>query len=397
MRRLSLAVTALVGLTACSTTSSTTAATPSLALAGHTGAVGTDSYAPWPQAGHDARRSGASASPGPRTAALRWTRQLEGNVTPGPVIGPGGTIYAASNGGTLHALDPKTGMDLWTFAPGGGYGIDLSTSPAVLPDGTVVWPGPGGLYALDPHGKLLWKEALSGATSPAVDGDRVVVGSQGGTVESIDVPTHTVQWKVALGEGGYGSVALSPTERHRSYQTAGSTLYALDDGKVVWKQALGDVTEVSPAVGPDGTVVVGSNSPLERAFSPAGSQLWSYDRHAQTYSSPVVTDDGIAYFGDHRAVVTAIEVATGKVVARYQGPTQKPKDGRSIGIWTSPVIDSTHAVYWGSRSGHLHAVDAAGTVLFDLDTGATIDSYPALGDGLLVVGVTDGRLLAVGA
>jgi hypothetical protein len=42
-------------------------------------------------------------------------------------------------------------------------------------------------------------------------------------------------------------------------------------------------------------------------------------------------------------------------------------------------------------------VDAAGNVLFDLDTGATIDSYPALGDGLLVVGVTDGRLLAVGA
>jgi outer membrane protein assembly factor BamB len=393
---MTLAAVALVGLTACSS-STTSTSTAALSLAGHTGAVSTHAYAPWPQAGHDGRRSGASSSTGPRTAALRWTRQLEGNVTPGPVIGPGGTIYAASNEGTLHALDPKTGLDLWKFSPGGSYGIDLSTSPAVLANGTVLWPGPGALYALDAKGTLLWKEALSGPTSPALDGDRVVIGSQGGTVESIDVATHTILWKVDLGESGYGSVALSPTDPHRAYQTAGTHLYALDDGKVAWKQDLGDISEVSPAVAPDGTVVAASNNPVTRAFSPAGKQVWSYDRHAETYSSPVVTDDGIAYFGDHRAVVTGVDSKTGKVLARYQGPTQKPKDGRSVGIWTSPVIDSSHAVYWGSRSGHLHAVDAAGKVLFDLDTGATIDSYPALGDGLLVVGVTDGRLLAVGA
>jgi outer membrane protein assembly factor BamB len=344
MRRLPLAVIALLAVSSCSSSASTV-----VVLSGHrsaVGAVSTDSYAPWPQAGHDARRSGASSSTGPRTAALRWTRRLEGNVTPGPVIGPGGTIYAASNEGTLHALDPRTGTDLWTFKPSGSYGIDLSTSPAVLASGTLLWPGPGALYALDAKGTLLWKE--------------------------------------------------SPTDPHRAYETAGTHLFALDDGKVAWRQDLGSTSEVSPAVAPDGTVVAASNDPVTRAFSPAGREVWRYDRHAETYSSPVVTDDGIAYFGDHHAVVTGLDVTTGKVVARYQGPREKPKDGRSIGIWTSPVIDSTHAVYWGSRSGHLHAVDAAGKQLFDLDTGATLDSYPALGDGLLVVGVTDGRLLAVG-
>jgi hypothetical protein len=51
-----------------------------------------------------------------------------------------------------------------------------------------------------------------------------------------------------------------------------------------------------------------------------------------------------------------------------------------------------------SNAGTLHALDPrTGTVLFDLDTGTAIDSYPALGKALLVVGVTDGRLLAVGA
>jgi outer membrane protein assembly factor BamB len=191
-------------------------------------------------------------------------------------------------------------------------------------------------------------------------------------------------------------VALSPTDPHRTYQTAGTSLYALDDGKVAWKQSLGTLVEVSPAVAPDGTVVVGSNDPHERGFSPVGKQVWSYDRHAETYSSPVVTVDGIAYFGDHHGVVTGVDSTTGKVLARYPGPTKRPPDNRSIGVWTSPVVDATHAVYWGQRSGHLHAVDASGKQLFDLDLDATLDSYPALGDGLLVVGLTDGRLLGVG-
>jgi len=87
----------------------------------------------------------------------------------------------------------------------------------------------------------------------------------------------------------------------------------------------------------------------------------------------------------------------GTLRARYLSPTKRPADNRSIGVWTSPVIDAKHAVYWGTRSGHLHAVNASGKELCYLNAVATIDSYLALGDGLLVVGVTDGRLLAVGA
>ncbi len=244
MHRLTLAVAVLLGLSACGRDTPL----PARALAGTaTGTVSTDSYAPWPQAGHDARRSGASSSTGPRTPALRWTRQLEGNVTPGPVIGPGGTIYAASNEGTLHALDPRTGKDPWTFPPADGYGIDLSTSPAVLADGTVVWPGPGGLYALDRTGRQLWRESVAGPTSPTVDDTRVVVGSQSGTVLSIDEPTHTVQWRVDLGSSSHGSVALSPTDSHRSYQTAGHELFDLETVATI---------DSYPALG-DGLLVVG--------------------------------------------------------------------------------------------------------------------------------------------
>lgn len=323
---------------------------------------------------------------------------LEGNVTPGPVIGRGGIIYAATNSGVLHAIDSQSGEDVWTYSGGHGYGSDLSTSPALLPDGTVLWPGPDGLTALTAQGKKLWNLRVKGQpSSPAVDGTRVVVGVSNGDVIGVDVTNGTALWTAHLKGSSYGSIALSPKDPHRAYQTVDDQLVALDDDNVAWRAGLDELVEVSPAVAPDGNVVVGGNAPYERAFSPAGKQLWRYDRQAETYSSPVVTEDGIAYFGDHDGVVTGIDVESGGVLARYLGPTKRPQDNRSIGIWTSPVIDANHDVYWGTRSGHVRGVAPDGKELFDLDVDATADSYPALADGLLVVGLTDGRLLGIAA
>lgn len=395
MRRPLFTVLALLAASGCR--SAAPSLTP-MALHLHPGPAGSHLSAPWPQASHDARRSGASTAVGPQTGHLRWTRTLEDDVTPGPVIGPGGTIYAASNAGVLHAIDPRTGRDLWSYDGGGRYGLDLSTSAAVLADGTVLWPGPRGLHALRPDGSLRWLLKLPGqVSSPAVDGPRVVVATSTGDVLRVDPTTGTVLWTAHLRASSLGSVALSPTDPHRAYQSAGNDLVALDDDHVAWRADLSDLVEVSPAVAPDGTVVVGGNAPYERGFSPNGRQVWKYDRRAETYSSPVVTDDGLAYFGDHRGVVTAIDTASGKVEARYLGPTRRPADNRSIGVWTSPVIDAHHDTYWGTRSGHVVGVQPSGRPLFDLDVGATVDSYPALDEGLLVVGLTDGRLLGIAA
>lgn len=325
-------------------------------------------------------------------------------MTPGPVVAPDGTIVAASNAGVLHALAPATGRDRWVFDGHGSYGIDLSTSPAVLKDGTILWPGPRQtLYALDAAGHLRWSESFPGQpSSPAVssDGNVAVVGSSDGTVRAYDVARggHRLLWALTVGGSSYGSVALSPVDPGRVYQTAGRELIAIDRGRVAWKRTLPELIEVSPAVAPDGTVVVGDNDPYEYAFRPDGHRAWTYFHGADTYSSPVVTDDGTTWFGDHRAYVSGVDVATGSLRARFRGEPVQPRGGNTVGVWTSPVIDSAHDVYWGTRLGHIYGRSPAGAVLFDIPTGATIDSYPALtADGLLVVGVTDGRLLGIGS
>ncbi len=67
-----------------------------------------------------------------------------------------------------------------------------------------------------------------------------------------------------------------------------------------------------------------------------------------------------------------------------------------MGVWTSPAVDSVGNVYFGTVVGHVYGFGADGRRLFDLDTGATVDSYPALGpDGTLYIGSTNGLLYAV--
>ena len=358
------------------------------------------SWTPWPQASHDARHSGSSSLAGPRTGDLRWTRKLEGDVTPGPVVGADGTIYAASNGGVLHALDARTGHDRWTVDEHAGYGSDLSTSPAVLPDGIVLWPGPGNaLIAVGPDGTVLWRLSVGAQpTSPAVLPDgTTAVGTTGGRVLVLRPTRHGPGelFRVDLGESSYGSVAWS-SDGSTVYQSVTSGVAAIRDGRVLWQVPIGKTIEVSPAVAPDGTVVIGTNDPFEYGLDPAdGSVVWRYDRKRITYSSPVVTGDGIAYFGDHRNRITGVDAATGKEVFSYQGSTRDAGPG-GIGIWTAVAVDAAHSLFVGTRQGLVYGVDRTGKRLWTIETGATVDSYPALsGEHTLVIGVSDGRLLAI--
>lgn len=358
--------------------------------------AGTATWAPWPAALHDARHSGASASAGPRTGAVRWRRRLEGAVTAGPVVGPDGTIYASSNGGVLHALDPATGADRWTHDSGHRGGGDLSVSPLVLPGGTVLLATAGReLVALSPAGRVLWTERLPGIpTSPAsADGHRVYVGDQSGNVTALQVDGggHRRLWTLSVGSGSYGSIVTAGSAR--LYTTTGSALVAIDDlgdhAVRAWTRDPGDdITEVSAGVAADQTALLGTNGGREWAYHPNGSPAWNAPR-VITYSSPVTPNGGLAYVADHSGRVQAWETGTGRRAASY-GPLPAQ-------IWSACVLDRDYRLYFGTQDGHAIGLAPDGTRLFDVTVGGEVDSYPALtGDGVLLIGSRNRMLTAIG-
>jgi outer membrane protein assembly factor BamB len=362
------------------------------------GSPGRASWAPWPAALHDARHSGSSVTPGPTAGTVRWRRQLEGAVTPGPVLGSDGTIYAASNAGVMHALNPSTGQDMWTYDSGHTHvDDDLSVSALVLADGTVVWPTPGHeLLALSHTGVKLWSVALPGQpTSPAtIDGHRIYVGETSGVLTALDIagsgPPQQV-WSVKVGAASYGSVVVA--DRGRLYTTADSSLVAIDDagaqGHIAWRADPGDnITEVSPGLAADGTILLGTNGTQEWAYRPDGTLRWHAAR-VITYSSPSVTETGLAYVADHSGTVHVFRVSDGSEAAAYRHSAAQ--------IWTSTVVDASYHLYYGTQDGHVVGLDSAGTTLFDVDLGAPVDCYPALTtDARLIIGDRSGALVSIG-
>jgi len=294
-------------------------------------------------------------------------------------------------------LNPSTGEDLWTYNSGTlGGGADLSVSPLVLPDGTILWPTPGrDLLALSPAGALLWSRAFPGhPTSPAsVDGHRVYIGDTSGTVTAIDVAAHQPPnraWAVQVGSVSYGSAVVG--DHGRLYTTADSSLVAIDDhgpdATIAWHADPGDdITEVSAGLGPDGTALLGTNGTNEWAYGSNGTPTWHSPRII-TYSSPSVTDSGLAYVADHSGTVHVFRLTDGSEAATYRRTTAE--------IWSATVIDNDYRVYFGTQSGHVVGLDAGGATLFDVDLGAPVDSYPALtADANLIIGAGNGTLSAI--
>jgi eukaryotic-like serine/threonine-protein kinase len=123
-----------------------------------------------------------------KTGKQVWVQVLDGAVLGSPALGSENDLFVGTYSATLYALSTSTGKTLW--------------SKPTSSSSSWIWAGPvvGGstLYVGDATGKLtaypttgaakLWEQSLNGAIigSPCIDGDKIVVGTEAGTVYFID-------------------------------------------------------------------------------------------------------------------------------------------------------------------------------------------------------------------
>ena len=220
----------------------------------------------------------------------------------------------------------------------------------------------------------------------------IYIGSNGGNLYAVS-SAGALLWKFFMYPGV--SVVRSPAIGGDGTIYIGGEspdFYALDpSGTAKWNFThSGNPGTSSAAVGGDGTIYVGSQDNNVYALNPNGTVKWSFATALNIVgSSPAIAVDGTVYIGSTDGKLYALDSS---------GALQWTFSAGAPIVGSSPAISFDGTVYVGSHDGNLYAVTSTGTQKWKFTTGAAIDSSPAIGtDGTIYVGSNDHSLYAIGA
>lgn len=166
-------------------------------------------------------------------------------------------------------------------------------------------------------------------------------------------------------------------------------LYAINpDGTEEWHFTAGDLIRSTPAISSDGTIYFGSYDNKFYALNPDGTEKWSFLTGDNIYSSPAIGADGTIYFGS----------SDYKFYAIYPDGTEKWNFSTPQGYVNScPAFDSNGTIYIGSLDDFFYAINPNGTEKWNFTVGDQgIGNSAAIGsDGTLYFGTYDNKLVAL--
>lgn len=256
---------------------------------------------------------------------------------------------------------------------------------------------------------LAWRAPTDGdvISSPVVAANVVYVGSGDGHLYALDLATGARRWAYDAGS----AVASSPAVGGGKVFAAArdGSIFAVDlrtgarrwrvatgaDLALPWGHESGDHYISSPAY-VDGTVIVGAGDGGVYALDAAtGRRKWRASTEGRVRSSPAIAN-GRVYVGSNDGRVYCFDLSSGARRWTYdtEGTTLKSGsygfDRRSI--QSSPAV-ADGVVYVGARDGFLYAIGADDGKLhwrYDHKVSWVITS-PAVGDRVVYAGSSDGH------
>lgn len=195
-----------------------------------------------------------------------------------------------------------------------------------------------------------------------------------------------VGFRVAVDGPVAAQVTVSPDESTLYVATLGGQLHALSraDGSRRWSVALGDRIYGTPLVHDDGGVIyVGSDDKKLAAISKTGGTFWKLETEGEVDTSAVFGKDGNVVFASG---IHVCSVRRGGDLAWRAGARKK--------IFTSPAITDDGLAIVGSQDHRVYAIGVRGSVAWKVDLGADVDGAPAISDdGMIHVGTDAGEVV----
>jgi hypothetical protein len=171
-------------------------------------------------------------------------------------------------------------------------------------------------------------------------------------------------------------------------------IYSLDaeTGVLQWTYKTGAYIISSPALLPDGRIVVGSGDGILYCLYPDGKLSWFYVTDAEIDASPAVDEQSNIYFGSIDGKLYALR-SDGSLRWSYQAQVIS---GRDFAWQGSVSIGSDGTLYVGNGNHHLYAFDPVGWVKWVFEAADAVDSSPAIGpDGTIYFAARDGYMYAL--
>lgn len=348
---------------------------------------------------------------------VKWRFRTGGAVNSSPALA-GNTVFAASLDGYLYALDAADGSVKWKFktagerrftAPGihgatprtemmpDPYDVFLS-SPTVVAGVVYFGSGDHHVYALDASsGTVRWIFETGNVVhaSPAVVDGVVYIGSWDRNLYALNASSGALIWKFQTGDDTtiYNQVGIAS-----SAAVAGGAVYfgcrdghfyAVDakSGAKKWDHDnKGGWVIASPAV--DRGVVYFPTSDGERfkaLDATTGAMKYDISNKAVSFSSPAIVD-GTVFYGTSDGWMHAVDAGTGRLKAEFQ--TEGSKANAAHYLDASGRIDGAKLYPDSTLDRMIIGLDR----MFSL---GSVLSSPAVADGILYFGSTDGNVYAV--
>jgi outer membrane protein assembly factor BamB len=261
-----------------------------------------------------------------------WNYKVESGFIASPAI-RGGLLYIGDIDGKFYALDIKTGQPKWTFSAE----AEIDSGANFWKDNVLFGSQDANLYCLNAEsGTLVWKFAIQDQIRcmPTVVGDRSFVAGCDSILHIVDL----TKGEEAAGVPIEAPTGVTPAVLGDNvyFGTEGGAMFAVNwkDAKVTWKTE--DKASSRPYHGSPPCRQGSSSSAAATAswrLRSGGGRLWTFATKQRIDSSPVIVGS---------------RVGVGAADAGYM--QNRPRDGKQL--WnTRPPVASPARPQWPTEAG----------------------------------------------
>jgi outer membrane protein assembly factor BamB len=271
-----------------------------------------------------------------------------------------GRLYLYSNDGRLASYDVDTGKRLWRTFLGATEGKGVG-EPAVDGDRVYVGSRTNQVYSVyAKSGRIAWRKNVGAPmeSSPAFDAHRLYISDLNGHVRAMDLATGRVIWTFqAAGDVKHGP-ALSGGRLY--FGDYAGVMYCLraSDGHLIWRTSTNGLSSglrsgqfySTPAVA-YGRVYIGNTDYKVYSFVAATGQVaWTYTLPWWAYGSPAVSDGRVFATGAD-GTFAALNARTGGLLWKHKLPYHSLASPVVVG----PYVYVADRGPTGGSQGHVYA------------------------------------------